>query len=176
MPDNDAPGEAYANEAETFDLVTLIEARPLSKREVNKILKASAKQEARDIWAMVNGMKEIVLVSESATREAFEVAAAPQGDNKADAELSGEVLSGPTQILGRPLSGISGQRRYRSVGGFIERASGGSSSKQLPRRNSFAAAPTVTHRLVNPGASQLSTIYSKGARRHDNSGVRGANN
>jgi len=54
----------------------------LSQREVNKILKASAKQEARDIWAMVNGTKEIVLVNESATREAFDVAASLQEDNK----------------------------------------------------------------------------------------------
>jgi hypothetical protein len=99
-----------------FNLVALTEARPLSKREMNKILKAHVKQVARDISAMVNGTKEIVLVNESATREAFEVAAAPQEDNKADAELSGELLLGPTRSLGRPLSGTSGQRLYRSVG------------------------------------------------------------
>jgi hypothetical protein len=62
-------------------------SRPLSQREVNKILKASAKQEARDISAMVNGTKGIVLINEE-----------------------------PASEVGRPLNGISGQRLYRSVG------------------------------------------------------------
>jgi hypothetical protein len=88
--------------------------RPLSQREVNKILKASAKQEARDIWAMVNGTKEIVLANENAICEAFEVAASPREDDKPDAELSGEPHpSGENEDFERPHIGIGDRRRHR---------------------------------------------------------------
>jgi hypothetical protein len=94
----------------------LTESNPLSKREVNKILKAHVKQVARDISAMVNGSKEIVLVNEEPLSEVFEVATPLHDCNKAETKLGGELISGPTHILERPLSGISSQRRYRSVG------------------------------------------------------------
>ena len=82
---------------------------------MNKILKASAKQVASDISAMVNGTKEIVLINERPPHKVFEGTSLPHDGNKADTELSGELISGPTRILGRPLNGISGQRLYRSV-------------------------------------------------------------
>jgi hypothetical protein len=91
-------------------------AKPLSKREVNKILKAHVKRVAREISAIVNGSKEIVLVNEEPLSEVFDVAAPPHYDNKPEAKMSGKSISGPTQILARPLNGISRQRLYRSVG------------------------------------------------------------
>jgi hypothetical protein len=91
-------------------------AKPLSKREVNKILKAHVKEVARDISAIVNGSKEIVLVNEEPLSEVFEVATPLHDGNKAETKLGGDLISGPTRIVGRPLSGISGQRLYRSIG------------------------------------------------------------
>jgi hypothetical protein len=80
-------GQITQNEAETFSLIALKEAKPLSKREANKILKAHVKQVARDISAIVNGSKEIVLVNEEPLSEVFEVATPLHDGNKADTKL-----------------------------------------------------------------------------------------
>jgi hypothetical protein len=109
-------GQIKQNETETLGLIALTESKPLPKREVNRILKAHVKQVARDISAIVNGSKEIVPTNQTPPSEVFEVAASSHDDNKTGTKLSGELISGPTRILGRPLSGISGQRLYRSVG------------------------------------------------------------
>jgi len=100
-------GQINQNEAETFDLIASVEARPLSKREVNKILKAHVKQAARDISAVVNGDKEIVLIDDAPPSKVFKVVAPSHDDNKADTKMSGKLISGRTRILVRPLSDIA---------------------------------------------------------------------
>jgi hypothetical protein len=95
--------------------VWFAESKPLSTHEVNKILKAHVKKVARDISAIVNGSKEIVLVNEEPLSEVFEVATPLHDGNKAETKLGGEVIAGPTHILERPVSGIGSQRSYRSV-------------------------------------------------------------